>query len=45
MTAKALIERLKEYNPEAEVYIFTGDINLCELNEVELSAPSIIVIS
>lgn len=45
MTVTELIEKLKAYNPEADVYIYTGDVNLMELNEVEQSAPSVIVVS
>lgn len=45
MTVKELIEKLKVYNPEADIYIYTGDVNLIELNEVEQLAPSVIIVS
>nr|DAQ28695.1 MAG TPA: hypothetical protein [Caudoviricetes sp.] len=31
--------------PEAEVYIYTGDINLMVIDEVEQKAPAMVVIS
>ena len=45
MKVEQLIEALKTYDTEAEVYIYTGDINLIGLTEVEQSAPSVIVVS
>lgn len=45
MTVSELIEKLKDYNPEAAVYIYIGDVNLNELSEVEQSAPSIVIVS
>ncbi len=45
MTVSELIEKLKDYNPLADVYIYTGDVNLIELNEVEHLAPSIVFVS
>lgn len=45
MKVEQLIEALKTYDTEAEVYIYTGDINLIELTEIEQSSPSVIVVS
>lgn len=45
MTVEELIEQLKAYNPDAEVYIYTGDINLMSIDEVTQEAPAIVVIS
>lgn len=45
MTIAELIETLKTCNPDAQVYMYTGDINLIEVGEVEQSAPSMVVIS
>lgn len=45
MTVKELIEKLKTCNEDAEVYIYTGDINLLEIDEVKQEAPAMVVIS
>lgn len=45
MTVTELIKQLESCNPDAEVYIYTGDINLMVINEVEQEAPSMVVIS
>ncbi|MEG0157297.1 MAG: hypothetical protein RR661_06575 [Anaerovoracaceae bacterium] len=45
MTVEKLIEKLKEYNPEAEVYIYTGSIDLMCINDTEQEAPAMVVIS
>lgn len=45
MTVETLIDRLKNLNQDAEVYIYTGDINLMVINEVEQEAPAMVVIS
>ena len=44
MTVTELIKKLENCNPEAEVYISTGDINLMVI-EVEQEAPAMVVIS
>ena len=40
-----LIEQLKNCNPEAEVYVYIGDVNLMVIDEVEQEAPAMVVIS
>lgn len=45
MTVGELIEQLKTYPPHADVYVFTGDVNLMEIEETEQTAPSMVVIS
>lgn len=45
MTVTELIKQLENYNPDAEVYIYTGDINLMVIDEVEQEAPAMVVIS
>ncbi len=45
MTVTELIKNLENCNPEAEVYIYTGDINLMVIDEVEQEAPAMVVIS
>lgn len=45
MTVEELIEQLKAYDPDAEVYIYTGDINLMSIDEVRQEAPAMVVIS
>lgn len=35
MTVQELIERLEECDPEAQVYLNTGDLNLVEISIVE----------
>lgn len=45
MTVETLIEKLKNLNQDAEVYIYTGDINLMVIDEVEQEAPAMVVIS
>ena len=45
MTVTDLIKKLENCNPEAEVYIYTGDINLMVIDEVEQEAPAMVVIS
>lgn len=45
MTVKELIKQLENCNPYAEVYIYTGDVNLMVIDEVEQQAPAMVVIS
>lgn len=45
MTVTELIKQLEKCNPEAEVYIYTGDINLMVIDEVEQKALAMVVIS
>ncbi|GLL56249.1 hypothetical protein [Bacteroides xylanisolvens] len=45
MTVRELIIQLENCNPDAEVYIYTGDINLMIIDEVEQEAPAMVVIS
>lgn len=45
MIVTELIEQLKNCNSEAEVYIYTGDVNLMVIDEVEQKAPAMVVIS
>lgn len=45
MTVEELIEQLKTYPPNADVYVYTGDINLMEIEGIEQSSPSVVVIS
>lgn len=45
MTVNELIEVLKAYDPEAEVYMDAGFIDLIELTEVTQSDSSTIVVS
>lgn len=45
MTVTELIEQLKNCNPDAEVYIYTGDVNLMDIDEVKQEAPAMVVIS
>nr|DAS14492.1 MAG TPA: hypothetical protein [Caudoviricetes sp.] len=45
MTVTELIKQLEDCNPDAEVYIYTGDINLMVIDEVEQEAPAMVVIS
>lgn len=45
MIVEELIKQLEDCNPEAEVYIYTGDINLLVICEVEQNAPAMVVIS
>lgn len=45
MSVMELIEQLKNYNPDAEVYIYTGDINLLVIEEVTQETPAMVVIS
>ncbi len=45
MTVQELIERLEECDPEAQVYLNTGDLNLMEISSVkELLAMEAVVI-
>lgn len=44
MTVQELIERLEECDPEAEVYLNTGDLNLMEINSVKEHIPTCSVI-
>lgn len=45
MTVTELIKQLENCNPDAEVYIYTGDINLTVIDEVKQEAPAMVVIS
>lgn len=45
MIVTELIEQLKNCNPDAEVYVYTGDINLMVIEEVSQEAPAMVVIS
>lgn len=45
MTVTELIDRLKTCDPDAEVYIYTGDVNLMDIDEVTQEAPAMVVIS
>ena len=45
MTVEELIRRLENCSPDAEVYVYAGDINLIDINEVEQEAPAMVVIS
>lgn len=45
MTVIELIEQLKNCNPDAEVFMYTGDLNLMILNDVEQDSPVRVVIS
>lgn len=45
MTVTELIKQLENCNPEAEVYIYTGDINLMVIDEVEQETSVMVVIS
>lgn len=45
MTVTELIKQLENCKPEAEVYIYTGDVNLMVIDEVEQEAPAMVVIS
>lgn len=40
MTVQELIERLEECDPEAEVYLNTGDLNLIEVCNVKEHIPT-----
>lgn len=45
MTVQELIERLEECDPEAQVYLNTGDLNLIEIRSVkEVLAMEVVVI-
>lgn len=45
MTVEELIKRLENCSPDAEVYIYTGDINLMDVDEVEQETPAMVIIS
>lgn len=45
MTVEELIDKLKACNSDAEVYIYTGDVNLTDISEVSQEAPAMVVIS
>lgn len=45
MIVAELIEQLKNCNQDAEVYVYTGDINLMIIEEVGQEAPAMVVIS
>lgn len=45
MTVTELIKQLENCNPDAEVYIYTGDINLMVIDEVEQETSAMVVIS
>lgn len=45
MTVSELTDQLKTCNQDAEVYFYSGDVNMMEVNEVEQSAPAMVVIS
>ena len=40
MTVQELIERLEECDPEAEVYLNTGDLNLMEISSAKEHIPT-----
>lgn len=44
MTVEELVKKLLIYNQDAEVYIFTGAINLVDIDNVTQEAPAIVVI-
>ena len=45
MTVIELIKQLENCNPEAEVYIYTDDVDLMVIDKVEQEAPAMVVIS
>lgn len=45
MIVEDLIKLLQAYNSDAEVYVYTGDVNLMEVTEVEQPSPAMVVIS
>lgn len=45
MTVAELIKQLKTCNQDAEVYVYTEDVNLMDIEEIEQSAPAMVVIS
>lgn len=45
MSVMELIKQLQNCNPDAEVYIYTGDIDLLVIDEVEQETPAMVVIS
>lgn len=45
MTVTELIKQLEGCNPDAEVYIYTGDINLMVIDEVGQETSAMVVIS
>lgn len=45
MTVEELIKRLESCNPDAEVYVYTGDINLMDIGEMKQETPAMVVIS
>lgn len=45
MIVEELIKQLEACNPDAEVYIYTGDVNLMDIGEVEQEAPAMVIIS
>lgn len=45
MTVTELIKQLDSCNPDAEVYIYTGDLNLMVIDEVEQETSAMVVIS
>lgn len=45
MTVTELKEQLENCNPDAEVYVYTGDVNLMVIDEVKQEAPAMVVIS
>lgn len=45
MIVEELIEQLEACNPDAEVYVYTGDVNLMDIGEVSQEAPAMVVIS
>ena len=40
MNVQELIERLEECDPEAEVYLNTGDLNLMKISSVKEHIPT-----
>lgn len=45
MTVEELIKQLENCNPDAGVYIYTGDFDLMVIDEVEQETPAMVVIS
>lgn len=45
MIVTELIELLKNCNPDAEIFMYTGDLNLMVINDVEEDSPIRVVIS
>lgn len=45
MTVAELIDALKNCNPDAEIFMYTGDLNLMIINDIEQDSPVRVVIS